>query len=44
LRVKTRKITIFAAGRNKNPRPFTMLELTTPQAYENARRRRDENA
>ena len=35
LQVKTRKITIFAAGINKSPPPFTKSNLTTPRRYEN---------
>src|SRR5208337_2527601 len=30
-----REISLFAAGRNKNPAPFTMSVLTTVQRYEN---------
>jgi len=31
---KTRKIRIFAAGRNKNPLPFTITALAKPRRYE----------
>jgi hypothetical protein len=37
--VKTRKISIFAAGRNKTGSPFTIFELTMFRRYENEGKR-----